>query len=142
MEYNFIITCLKYLLELSNILQYRLKQPNIFIQVQNKYNIVRCSYKFCNFKDSCVYNYTKKGHACYQDHYVHNMVSHDISALILYVEANYNETELIIHNKEILKSINTLSFVIGHMETELRTKCMYAELKDWENFHFINVIKN
>ena len=142
LEYNFIIICLKYLFELSELLRQRLKQPVITISKQNKSNIVRCSYKFCNFKDSCAYNYSRKGNCCYQDHYVHNMTSHDIAALILYIESNNSPDEFIVHNKEILKSINTLSFVIGHMETELRTKCMYAEAKDWESFHYIHVIKS
>ena len=69
------------------------------------------------------------------------MVSHDISALMMYLEANNIDNTTIIHNKDILKSINTLCFVIGHMETELRTKCMYNEMKDWESFHYIHVIK-
>jgi len=138
LEYNFIILCLKSLLELSEILRNRLKLPLIILSKQNKHTMVRCSYKFCNFKDSCVYNYNKKGHCCYQDHYVHNMVSHDISALIMYIESNNTVNEMILHNKEILKSINTLSFVINHMETELRTKCMYTEVKDWESFHYIH----
>jgi len=142
LEYNFIILCLKYLLELSSILQSRLKQPVITISKQSKNTIVRCSYKFCNFKDSCIYNYSKKGNCCYQDHYVHNMVSQDINGLILYIEANNAPDEIIIHNKEILKSINTLSFVIAHMETELRTKCMYVEQKEWDSFHYIHVIKS
>ena len=141
LEYIFIISCLKYLFELSSILRIRLGQPIITISKQNKTSIVRCSYKFCNFKDSCVYNYSKKGNCCYQDHYVHNMVSHDIEALILYIESNNTQDNMIIHNKDILKSINTLSFVIGHMETELRTKCMYAETKDWDSFHYIHGIK-
>jgi hypothetical protein len=141
LEYNFVVACLKYLFELSNILRIRLKQPIINISKQNKNNIVRCSYKFCNFKDSCVYNYSKKGNCCYQDHYVHNMVSHDLEALILYVESNNTADDIIIHNKDILKSINTLSFVIGHMEAELKTKCMYAEMKEWDSFHYIHVIK-
>ena len=118
-----------------------MKQPIITISNTNNTGIVRCSYKFCNFKDSCVYNYSKKGNCCYQDHYVHNMVSHDISALMMYLEANNIDNTTIIHNKDILKSINTLCFVIGHMETELRTKCMYSEMKDWESFHYIHVIK-
>ena len=138
LEFNFIILCLKSLFVLSEILRNRLKLQLIVLSKQNKHTMVRCSYKFCNFKDSCVYNYNKKGHCCYQDHYVHNMVSHDISALIMYIESNNNVDEMITHNKEILKSINTLSFVINHMETELRTKCMYTEAKDWESFHYIH----
>jgi len=156
LEYNFIISCLKYLYKLSEILRIRLNQPIININKMNKNNIIRCSYKFCNFKDSCVYNYNKKGNCCYQDHYVHNMISHDLLALILYIESintsdcnsslskiedSGNMIDTIFHNKEILKSINTLSFVIGHMETELRTKCMYADKKEWDSFHYIHNIK-
>jgi hypothetical protein len=139
LEYTFIISCLKYLFKLSEILRIRLKQPVINISKNNKNGIIRCSYKFCSFKDSCVYNYSKKGNLCYQDHYVHNMISHDITALILFIEST---TDISIYNKDILKSINTLSFVIGHMETELRTKCMYADIKDWESFHYIHNIKS
>lgn len=136
LDYNLMSKILKYLFKLSEILRQRINQPAIVISKQNKINIIRCSYKFCNFKDSCVYNYTKKGHSCYQNHYVHNMVSHDIMALILFIESNNIDENQ--YNKEILKSINTLSFVIGHMESELRTKCMYSDIKEWENFHFIH----
>ena len=143
LEFVFVISSLKYLLQLSEILRIKLKQPSITISKLNKLGIIRCSYKFCNFKDSCVYNYSRKGNCCYQDHYVHNMVSHDISALIMYLEANNvtGNNTMIVHNKEILKSINTLSFVITHMESELRTKCMYMEVKDWESFHYVHNLK-
>jgi hypothetical protein len=106
-------------------------------------NITRCSYKFCNYKEECAYNYNigKKTNQCYQDHYVHNMVSHDVSSLISYIEFNYKTNSLILHNKEILKTVNTLSFVIGHMEGELRAKCLYNDPKDWEKYHYINVLK-
>jgi hypothetical protein len=139
LDYVFIISCLKYLYKLSEILRVRLNQSVININKQNKNGIIRCSYKFCNFKDGCVYNYSRKGNCCYQDHYVHNMISHDLSALILYIGEVDTNLDTINHNKEILKSINTLSFVIGHMETELRTKCMYAERKDWDSFHYIHI---
>jgi hypothetical protein len=138
LDYQLIIVCLRYLFKLSEILRQRLKLPIIELSKQNKSSIIRCSYKFCNFKDSCVYNYTKKGHCCYQNHYVHNMVSHDISALIMFIESNNTESEDSNYNKEILKSINTLSFVISHMETELKTKCMYADIKEWDSYHFIH----
>ena len=42
-----------------------------------------------------------------------------------------------LHNKEVLKTINTLSFVIGHMESELKTKCIYLEEKDWNSCHYV-----
>ena len=66
------------------------------------------------------------------------MVSHDVLSLISYIELNNMNNSQILHNKEILKTINTLSFVIGHMESELRAKCLYSEQKDWEKFHFMN----
>ena len=141
LEYSFIMSCLKYLYELSEILRIRLKQPPIVISKQNKTCIIRCSYKFCNFKDSCAFNYNKNSHCCYQDHYVHNMISHDISALLMYIEAS-NTEQYIIHNKDILKSINTLAFCISHMETELRIKCIYVDKKEWENFHYVHNVKN
>lgn len=144
LEFEFIITCLKYLFSLSELLRTRLHQPPININRSIKtININRCSYKFCNYKEECAYNYNlgKKTNQCYQDHYVHNMVSHDVTSLISYIEANYKINSLILHNKEILKTVNTLSFVIGHMEGELRAKCLYNEPKDWEKFHYINILK-
>ena len=144
LEFEFIITCLKYLFSLSELLRTRLHQPPININRGVKtININRCSYKFCNYKEECAYNYNfgKKTNQCYQDHYVHNMVSHDVTSLISYIESNYKMNSLILHNKEILKTVNTLSFVIGHMEGELRAKCLYNEPKDWEKFHYINIMK-
>ena len=117
LDYNFIILGLKFIYKLSEILRIRLNQSVININKQNKNGIIRCSYKFCNFKDSCVFNYNKKGNCCYQDHYVHNMISHDLYALNLYIESIQTNSNLNNYNKEILKSINTLSFVICHMET-------------------------
>ena len=158
LEFEFIITCLKYIFSLSELLRNRLHQLPININknyigknnitpnaIHNPMHnpIIRCSYKFCNYKEECAYNYNigKKTNQCYQDHYVHNMVSHDVISLISYIELNYKTNSLILHNKEILKTVNTLSFVIGHMEGELRAKCLYNEPKDWEKFHYINVLK-
>jgi hypothetical protein len=145
LEYIFIITCLKYLHSLSEILRIRLNQQpiNINKNLNKNINITRCSYKFCNYKEECAYNYNfgKKTNQCYQDHYVHNMVSHDVSSLISYIENNYKTNSMILHNKEILKTVNTLSFVIGHMEGELRAKCLYNDPKDWDKYHYINVLK-
>jgi hypothetical protein len=56
-----------------------------------------------------------------------------------YIEQKYGDSKVVLHNKEILKTINTLSYVIGHMELELRTKCLYIPENEWESCH---VIKN
>ena len=67
------------------------------------------------------------------------MVSHDLLLLIYYIEdkefKNINKNESL---KEILKSINTLSFVINHMDSELFAKCLYQDEDTWDSFHIYN----
>ena len=141
-DYNFFISCLNILLNLSEVLRIRLGQKEIIHdkQKQNKYNdnsIYRCSYKFCSYKDTCKYNYDlKTKNLCYQDHYVHHMVSADLKILLEYIKTKSNDATFL-HNKEVLKTINTLSFVIGHMESELKTKCIYLEEKNWNSCHYV-----
>lgn len=133
-EYNYITVCLKLLLLLSEHLRVRINQKKIVNK--NSINILkRSSYKFCVYKHNCMYNYNKKcKYVCYQDHYVHNMVSYDLELLINYIDNN-NES----NNKDILKTLNTLNFVIGHMESELKMKCLYIKNEnDAEQYHIIN----
>ena len=152
LDYDFFVACLNILLGLSETLRNRLGQKeiqhdktqgsHIIINPQEKQEgiISRCSYKFCSYQDSCTYNYNlKTKNLCYQDHYVHNMVSADLKILLDYIKQKYEKSKLVSHNKEILKTINTLSFVIGHMESELRTKCLYIPEVEWETCH---VVKN
>jgi REP element-mobilizing transposase RayT len=147
LDYKFFIDCLTILLNLSETLRVRLGQKEIVhdkttvvYQEDNGNIISRCSYKFCSYQDNCTYNYNlKTKNLCYQDHYVHNMVSSDLKILLNYIKNQYEKSNLVLHNKEILKTINTLSFVIGHMETELRTKCLYLPENEWEQCH---VVKN
>ena len=143
LDYNFFIKCLNILLSLSETLRVRLSQKELHADKnveKQEGTISRCSYKFCSYQDNCTYNYNLKTKSlCYQDHYVHNMVSFDIKILLDYIKQKYETTKVILHNKEILKTINTLSYVIGHMELELRTKCLYIPENEWESCH---VIKN
>jgi hypothetical protein len=138
LNYNFIKICLLLLLEFSNTLKNRLKQKDINHKnmQQNDLFIIRCSYKFCSYQDKCAYNYNSKSkNYCYHDHYVHNMVSADLNILLDYINENKNNDNNIIHTKEILKTINTLSYVISHMETELKAKCLYCNDKEIEYYH-------
>jgi hypothetical protein len=82
--------------------------------------LARSSYKFCTYNFECQYNYNIKKHCgCFARHYVHNLVNADIEALIKYT--NFNRKNLKdIYVNEIKKSINTISFVIGHMYDELQ----------------------
>ena len=52
------------------------------------------------------------------------------------IEQKYENCHIIDHNKEILKTINTLSFVINHMENEIKSKCMYLPENEIEECHF------
>jgi hypothetical protein len=139
LNYKFFNDCLNILLKLSETMRIRLGQKEINNdknQDSTQSTITRCSYKFCSYQDSCTYNYNlKTKNLCYQDHYVHNMVSSDLKILLNYIKQQTSVS----HNKEILKTINTLSFVIGHMELELRTKCLYLPENEWELCH---VVKN
>jgi len=149
LNWVFFVNCLNMLLSLSETLRIRIGQKEINHEKMNNSTnetnqteintITRCSYKFCSYQDGCSYNYNlKTKNLCYQDHYVHNMVSADLRILLNYIKKYENE-KIISHNKEILKTINTLSFVIGHMENELRTKCLYIPENEWESCH---VVKN
>jgi hypothetical protein len=141
LNYTFFMNALKLLYNLSESLRNRIGQKEISIEKKNYTddNISRCSYKFCNFKDSCNYNYNKSKNLCYQDHYVHNMVSADLKVLMDYIEQKYGSDQVVAHNKEILKTINTLAFVINHMESELKSKCMYLQENEIESYHFVKI---
>jgi len=136
-EYNFIIISLKLLLILSEHLRIRINQKKI-INKNNNNILKRSSYKFCLYKQNCMYNYNKKcKYICYQDHYVHNMVSYDLELLINYINNNNENNNN--DNKEILKTLNTLNYVIAHMESELKTKCLYIkDENEYEQYHIIN----
>jgi hypothetical protein len=143
LNYNFFLSCLNFLYTLSETLRNRINQKElIHNKIKNNDDaIIRCSYKFCSYKENCNFNYNSKiKNLCYQDHYVHNMVSADLKILIDYITQKYSTTNIVLHNKEILKTINTLSYVISHMEMELRTKCLSIPDTKWENNHIIKVI--
>lgn len=92
-------------------------------------NVPRSSYKFCNYNFECEFNYnTKKFNGCFAQHYVHNLVYADLNSLFKYITANKNNMDNKVFD-EIRKSINTISFVIGHM---------YDELKKAQTFKFFN----
>lgn len=139
LNYDFLIKCLNVIYNFSECLRIRIGQKEIINNYDpNKDSISRCSYKFCSYQENCTYNYNLKiKNLCYQDHYVHNMVSADLKNLLNYIKHKYENTKIILHNKEILKTINTLSYVIGHMEQELRTKCLYLPDNEWESNHIV-----
>ncbi|AYV79752.1 MAG: hypothetical protein Faunusvirus46_3 [Faunusvirus sp.] len=101
--------------------------------------IPRCSYKFCSYRDKCSYNYDETKEGCYADHYVHNMVAADIDILIKYLEINFkklcDDKNSFAHNKEIIKCVNTVSFVIKHMHDELNNICQHISTDKQHLYH-------
>lgn len=130
-DVKFLLKILNLLYVISNELAERIKQQKITHKKRKDRDIMRCSYKFCNFKSNCKYHYGKK--KCNSDHFVHNMVSADLDNLIDFFQ-NKTEKEFT-SNKEVIKSINTILYVISHMESELSDSCRYESEDKWESFH-------
>jgi len=89
-------------------------------------SVPRSSYKFCDNGYDCEYNYNHKKHdGCCAQHFVHNFVYADLAALISYLNTvDAKEVKL----NEVIKCINTISYVIGHMKDELKNlSCYYPE---------------
>ena len=139
LDYAFFIKCIEILIQISKLLMVRLELPCVNHKSKNYSTYIpRCSYKFCNFKEECFYNYNSKTkNVCYQDHYVHNMVNADLITLKDYIEIKFTDNKLVIPNKEILKTINTLCYVIEHMYSELKSRCLYLKDNEIEKEHMI-----
>tara|TARA_B100000161_G_scaffold250849_1_gene209422 strand:+ start:540 stop:1232 length:693 start_codon:yes stop_codon:yes gene_type:complete len=137
LDFSFFMKCIKLLINISSILMNRLNQTDVSHKTKNYSNYIpRCSYKFCNFKEECFYNYNPKTkNICYQDHYVHNMVNADLVILRDYINVKFKDSKLVIPNKEILKTINTLCYVIEHMYNELKSRCLYLKDNEIEKQH-------
>lgn len=135
---NFFIKNIIYLRDSSKYLSEKIKQ-NLFnhnLEYLKKDKIIRSSYKFCNFKQNCNYNYESGKKGCYADHYPHNMIYADCLSLIECINKYYKEEDEI-QNKEIMRCINTISFVIKHMYDELNNLCMYSKRNEHDKFHFV-----
>lgn len=139
LDYNFFTKCLYTLLNLSEVLRIRLGQKEFNINKNKTSDMInRCSYKFCSYQHTCNYNYNNTyKNLCYQDHYVHHMVSSDLRIIISYINSKYQNNNIILKSEEILKTINTLNYVISHMEVELRNKSLYLSNEEIDKCHFI-----
>ena len=123
-----LIKLLHYIHSISQHFENKLQMPKV--HTTNKKSINRSSYKFCNFKDECKYNYTPGHNGCYAHHYVHNMVTADIVSLLAFIETGGKR------NNEIIKCCNTLSYVIKHMYDELYNVIYYStNVKNVNVFH-------
>jgi hypothetical protein len=144
MNIAFLIQILEWLMNTSEKLNKKLK-IKLFTHDENLIKsdkVIRSSYKFCNFKHNCSYNYDNKKKGCYADHFVHHMVYADIESLLKCIKKYYANSK-VIQNKEIVKCINTISFVIKHMYEELHNLCMYcSNKKEHDKYHVVKSSKS
>lgn len=145
---NKILIILNNILEITNILKNKINLNTIHVNLSliKETFIPRSSYKFCNFKDNCNYNYNKcKNKGCYAHHYVYDLLEYDLKSIIYYIE-NFIVNDIISSNKEITKSLSTINYVIKHMYEELNNISIYIKKdENIEKYHknnFKNNIKN
>jgi hypothetical protein len=103
-------------------------------------SIKRSSYKFCEFNHNCEFNYNhlnnkskqekKKNYTrgCYAHHFVYGSVYIDLKIIIDYLNKSSN-----INNTELIKSLNTLIYVVNHMKEELTQ--LKIKYNDYEKYH-------
>ena len=85
---DFLIKCLQYLKDTSKYLADKIKQKIFTHNINpNEQKIIRSSYKFCNYKSKCTYNYDKNKPGCFADHYPHAMIYADCDILINYINS-------------------------------------------------------
>ena len=143
---SIIINLLNKILNICQILKEKLNMNTIQIkkEIINKNNLPRSSYKFCNHKDACKFNYSKdKNKKCHNHHYVHNLLEYDIYTIIYYIEHLITDNNLN-NNQEIIKSFTTINYVIKHMYEELNNIKLYSKKNECiEKYHQYNCkIKN
>ena len=82
--------------------------------------IGRNSYKFCDFGHSCTFNYSLEyKRDCYSQHYVYPLILSDIQNLIDHILTEDDGISSDLQVKEVVTSINTVTYVINHMYNEL-----------------------
>lgn len=130
-DYDQLITKLEWIVDSSSVLSKKL-DLDLYKHNNSKHAVPRSSYKFCNRRHECPYNYLHKEYdGCYAQHYVHHMVHADINSLLSYLKKTPTEK---IKSQEIKTTIKTMSFVINHMVDELENVYNIYD-KDIDTYH-------
>lgn len=117
---------LEWLLAVSKYFSDKLHTPIILHTTKGR-NIPRSSYKFCDYGHDCEYNYTHKHEGCFAQHFVHNFVYADIKALADHIQIVKKKEFDDIKFIEIMRCMNTVSYVISHMHEELKCVSHYHD---------------
>jgi hypothetical protein len=82
--------------------------------------IGRNSYKFCDFGHGCSFGYSLEDKRdCYSQHFVYPLILSDIHNLVDHILTDDGTCSPDIQIKEVITSINTITYVINHMYNEL-----------------------
>jgi hypothetical protein len=145
-NYDSCLLKLKWLIDVSKYFSDKLGlqcNPHKNITTSDFHTINRSSYKFCEYGHNCQFNYSNEGNkrGCFSQHYVHNLIYADMLSLYQYIIAlqkcDDGQTNFI----EIIKCINTISYVINHMFEELNELVSSDINPIIENIHKENVFK-
>lgn len=131
-----------YLKWLSIVSEYLCEKTGLNInQNKKKYLITveqkvipRSSYQFCSYRHECEFNYNHEKHkGCFAQHFVHDLVYDDLNILISYLDSSGEGLDSINFN-QLKKCVDTVSFVINHMTTEL-ANLQYFNIGDINKLH-------
>jgi hypothetical protein len=133
---------INYLKWMSSVSEYLCVKTGLNInQNKKKYLITieqkvipRSSYQFCSYRHECEFNYNHEKHkGCFAQHFVHNLVYDDLNILMSYLISSGDQLDNINFN-QLKKCIDTISFVINHMTTEL-SNLQYFNIGDINKLH-------
>lgn len=145
-DISHIYELLDYLISVSRYLSFKIGNPISNADTKKIYvtsYITRSSYKFCEYVNTCQYNYPikhKHCKGCFADHFVYNKLHKDCESLKFFIEfinnknTNTCEPVIIRANKEIVKCINTIHVVVKHMYDEL-WELFLTYKDDYELYH-------
>lgn len=117
-----IINYLKWISNASLYLAKKINQPLLQYKSENKPNLVRSSYNFCQKYTNCHNFYCKNLEpTCRDHHFVHSILKHDVDSIIYFL-SNVLKNNIQMNNEEknnLQLSIKTLCFVTRHMSREI-----------------------
>lgn len=80
--------------------------------------IPRNYYRLCEKRERCDFKYRR--HSCARHHYVHNLISEDLSNIMDFLRTGDI-------NDEVLDLLTTVRYVVLHMYEEFRARCSYED---------------
>jgi hypothetical protein len=125
--YSIILEYIDHIIWIKDCIKILAERNNQDITKEIKYEdkLQRNSYKFCEYGYDCKYAYNFK-QKCFSQHYVYDLIYQDIMRLINHIRNDKIEKNI----QDIKISINTITYVITHMNEEI------LEIKNKKPLHY------